>query len=103
MSTSKPRAIQLRLLITVMPLPTQSLEHRTRDLLHTFNAVGITATDAQVHALAGHDMTGPGCWTPSRDLCGLDRATNQHFSIARHAKRVVEQSKIRAIRKETTR
>jgi hypothetical protein len=103
MSTRKPPATQPPLLTTVTPLPIQSLEHRTRDLLHILNAAGITATDAQVQALAEHGMTGLGCWPPSRALPDLDRAASQHFSIARHVQRVVEQATIRAIRKETTR
>jgi hypothetical protein len=93
MSTPKPRANQPPLLASVTPLPPQPLEHRTRDLRHTLNAAGITATDAQVQALAEHGMTGLGCWTPSRHLRDLDRAANQHFSIAR---------RVQAIRKETT-
>ncbi|MGD6980647.1 MULTISPECIES: hypothetical protein [Citricoccus] len=103
MSTHKPPAMQPPLLATVTPLPIQSLKHRTRDLLHTLNAADTSATDAQAQALAGHGMTGLGCWTPSRDLRALDRAANQHFSIARRAQRAAEQHIVRAIRKETTR
>lgn len=103
MSTRKPPAVQPPLLATVTALPAPSLEHRTCDLLHTLNAAGITATDAQVQALTEHGMTGLGCWTPSLALRDLDQAANQHFSIARLAQHLAEQSKTRATRKETTR
>ncbi|MFB9073889.1 hypothetical protein ACFFX0_22890 [Citricoccus parietis] len=48
-------------------------------------------------------MTGLGCWTPSLALRDLDQAAHQHFSIARLAQHLAEQSNIRATRKETTR
>ncbi|NUL44142.1 hypothetical protein LG293_09520 [Citricoccus nitrophenolicus] len=102
MSTRKPPAVQPPLLATVTALPAPALEHRTRDLLHTLNAAGITATDAQVQALAEHGMTGLGCWTSSLALGDLDQAAHQHFSIARLAQHLAEQSNIRATRKETT-
>ncbi|WP_298043127.1 hypothetical protein [uncultured Citricoccus sp.] len=98
MSTSEPNTTQPPFLATVTPLPIQSLEHRTRDLLHTLNAAGISATHDQAQALVEHGMTGLGCWTPSRALPDLDRAASQHFSIARRA-----QPAVRAIRKETIR
>ncbi|REE05263.1 hypothetical protein [Citricoccus muralis] len=103
MSPRKPPAVQPPLLAPVTALPAQSLEHRTRDLLHTLNAAGITASDAQVQALAEHGMTGLGCWTPSRALREPDQAAHQHFSIARLAQHLAEQSNIRTTRKETIR
>ena len=105
MNTRKPPAVRPPLLATVTALPAPSLEHRTRDLLHTLNAAGIAATDAQAQAqaLAEHGMTGLGCWTSSLALGDLDHAAHQHFSIARLAQHFAEQSNIRATRKETTR
>lgn len=103
MSTRKPPTVPPPLLATVTPLPAQSREHRNFDLLHTLNAAGITASDAQVQALADHGMTGLGCWTPSLALRDLDQAAHQHFSIARLAQQLADQSNIRATRKETTR
>ncbi|QCU78676.1 hypothetical protein E7744_11350 [Citricoccus sp. SGAir0253] len=103
MSSHQPRAIQPPLLALVEPLPNQSLEHRIRDLLHTLNAAGITATHDQAQALVEHGMTGLGCWTPSRALRDLDQAASQHFSIARRAQPAAAQTTARDIRKETTR
>jgi hypothetical protein len=103
MSTKNPRSIQPPMLASITPLPIPSLEHRTRDLLHTLNAAGVAATDAQAQALAEHGMTGLGCWTSSLALRDLDRAANQHFSIARRAQHVADQTTVWAIRKETIR
>jgi hypothetical protein len=102
MITRKTRAIQPPLLATATSLPSKPVEHRTRDLWHTLDAAGITATNAQVQALDAHGMTGLGCWTPSRDLPDLARAASQHFSIARRVQHAAEQSHVRATRKETT-
>lgn len=108
MSTRKTcRATQPPLLATVTPLPVQSLEHRTRDLLHTLHAAGITATSSQAQALAEHGMTGLGCWVSTNDLATADRAASVHFSIAKLAQHLATQptaqSNVKPIRKENTR
>lgn len=60
------------------------------------------ATQPLLLTLVEHGLPGFGCWTPSRARRDFERAANHHFSSARRARPAVEQTTVRAIRKEST-